>query len=370
MKAQIDTIDDFESVYRNYFLVTDARHTRVAIAVWLIPVLIFAYSDYLIFGYSSKFMALLAIRLVFSIFSLYTIYALLKVSTAREYDYIFLRWAMFAIAIVLFFNYIWAPYITPSGAITILVLFSAYMVFPNRFCIRVIPPIVLSIGNLSLDWWYVHLVNPQSNYSMVVAIVMANVLGVIFSSSLEQHRRTEFKARLEETQVKEELNRLASIDHLTGILNRRKLAQLTTKEFERFRNSGQPFTVLMIDIDHFKKLNDSYGHDVGDMILYEFAAYVANNLYEKNIWGRLGGDEFVLVLLNIASEQSKQIAEGLRLGLKRESIVCYGKKVTFNISIGITEAREQDLSFESILKRADEALYHAKRKGRGRIEVL
>ncbi|SMC45222.1 GGDEF domain-containing protein [Sporomusa malonica] len=363
-------MDDFESIYRAYYLVADARHTRVAIAVWLIPVLLFAYSDYLLFGYSSKFVLSLAIRLVFFVFSLYTIYALFKVSTGREYDYIFLRWAMFATAVVLFINYSWAPYVPPNGSITMLILFSAYMVFPNRFCIRVVPPLILSIGTLTLHWRFSESVSLHSLHIMLAAFVMANVLGVIFSSSLEKHRRTEFKARLDETRAKEELNRLASIDHLTGILNRRKLVHLTTKEFERFRSSGQSFSVLMIDIDYFKKLNDSYGHAVGDMILREFAAYVANSLYEKNIWGRLGGDEFVLVLLNLPSEQSKQIAERLRLGVNRNPIIYHGKTITFSISIGIAEARDQDSSFESVLKRADEALYHAKRNGRGRIEVL
>lgn len=370
MKEQAYTKGEFEAIYRKYFLVADAKHTRIAIAVWLIPVLFFGYSDYLLFGYGSNFLALLVTRLLFFAFSLYTIHKLFKVSSAQEYDYIYLYWALFAIAVILYVNYSWAPYVPPTGVITILILFSAYMVFPNRFRIRIIPPLVLSIATLSLHWQFSEAATPYSIHTMLVAIIMANVIGCICSSSLEQHRRTEFKARLDEKRVKEELHQLASIDYLTGILNRRRVVQLTTKEFGRFKSSGQTFSVLMIDIDCFKQLNDSYGHDTGDKILLKLAAYVTDNLYEKNIWGRIGGDEFVLVMIDIPCEQSREIAERLKNGLRSEAILCQGKPLTFSISVGITEAREQDSSFENVLKRADQALYQAKQNGRNRVEVL
>lgn len=370
LSASVEALDALEPQYRAHYLAADARQTSIAIAVWLIPSLLFAYSDYLIFGSSPRFAVSLALRLVFFLFSVYTIFALLKVATARDYDKIFLRWAAFATIVVLFFNYSWAPYVPPNDSFTILILFSAYMVFPNRFIVRLVPPLTLSIGNFVLQLW---VAEPDSSYSMltmIVAIVMANVLGIIFSSSLHKYRRTEFKAFLEETRIKEELSRLASTDDLTGILNRRKLMQLATDVFERFQGGNRRFAVLMIDIDHFKKLNDDYGHVVGDLILSKFTAFVANKLSKDYIWGRFGGEEFVLIMPNVSSEQAKLIAERLRLSLNEDSISWQGEPLTFTISIGLTEVREQDQSFEGILKRADEALYIAKRNGRNRTEML
>lgn len=366
----IDDMDDFELKYRAHYLAADARQASNAIAVWMIPVLLFAYPEYLIFGSSPKFAGLLALRLAFCVFSLYTISVVLKVATAREYDYAFLRWAILATAVVLFLNYSWAAYVPPNGAITILILFSSYMVFPNKLSVRLVPPLTLSIGNIVLQWWGAATVSPYSFLTTLAAIVMANILGMVFSSSLQRHRRTEFKARLEETRIKEKLSRLASIDDLTGVFNRRKLIQLATEAFERFDSGSQQFSVLMIDIDNFKKLNDNYGHEAGDLILAKFASYVANNLCEKNIWGRLGGEEFVLVLPNLSCEEAKHVAERLRLGLNEEPGVLQREPLNFTISIGLTAARQQDQSFGDVLQRADKALYCAKGNGRNRTEVL
>lgn len=362
--------DEFELRFREHYLAADARQTRIAIAVWLVPVLFFAYPDYLIFGLSPAFTGLLTLRIAFCAFSLYTIGAMRKVVTVRDYEYVFLRWAAFAVCAVLLFNYSWAAFVPPNGAITMLILFSSYMVFPNRLSVRLIPPITLSIGNIVLQWQFIATASPYSLLTMFVAIVMVNVLGIVFSSSLHKHRRTEFKARLEETRIKEELHRLASTDDLTGIFNRRKLIQLASKEFERFRGENQPMSVLMIDIDHFKKLNDNFGHEIGDQILAKFTAYVAENIRVQNIWGRLGGEEFVLVLPGLPSEAAKSISEQLRQELKGKPMFAQLEAGAFTISIGLTEANAQDMSFSDVLKRADEALYKAKHNGRNQTAML
>lgn len=251
----------------------------------------------------------------------------------------------------------------------ILIIFSAYMLFPAKLIIRLAPPLTLSACNLLLQWWISEPDIPYSLFMSSVGVLMANILGLIFSSFLQIHRYSEFKSRREEYRIKEALIRLASVDDLTGVFNRRTLIQLSTEEFERFRRNNQPFSVLMIDIDHFKNLNDSFGHDVGDLILSKFVAHVMSHIQVKHIWGRLGGDEFVLVLPNLPGDQAKLVAEQLRLGLT-DPVIWQEERLFFTISIGLTERRDLDESFESLLSRADQALYHAKRNGRNRTEVL
>jgi diguanylate cyclase (GGDEF)-like protein len=363
-----EAMDDLEPSYRVHYLAADARQTIVAIVIWLAPAILFAYADYLIFGWGPTFAASAAVRLAFCVVSLYTIAALRKVATPEEYDRIFLRWAASAIAAVLYLNYSWASYVPPNGAITVLILFSAYMVFPNRLGIRLIPPLVLSVGNLLLQF-VVQPINPKSLLTMIVALIMANVLGIIFSTWLQNHRLTEFRARREEARVREELYRLASIDDLTGILNRRKLMQLAAEEFAQAKREKRPLSVLMIDIDHFKRLNDSCGHEAGDLILTDFTAYVTARLAQKGIWGRLGGDEFVLVLAGFGCGQAGLIAEQLRRGFEAKSRPRQTTGPSFTISIGVTEVRARDKTFDDILKRADKALYRAKRNGRNRTEI-
>lgn len=363
-----EAMEDLQPEYRAHYLAADARQTRVAIAVWLVPATLFGYADYLLFGWSTAFVVLAAVRLAFLLYSLGTIAALRKVATAREYDRIFLWWAAGAIVVVLILNYSWAPYVPVNGALTVLILFSAYMVFPNRLGVRLIPPLVLSAGNLILQLIAAP-VNPQSLLTVTVALIMANVLGIIFSTWLQNHRHTEFKARLEEARVREELSRLASVDDLTGILNRRKLMQLAEEEFDQAKRDNKPLSVLMIDIDHFKRLNDNCGHETGDLILTAFTAYVTANIKHKSIWGRLGGDEFVLVLPGLASEQATSVAEQLRGGFAAKLSPRHTELPGFTISIGITEVRPKDKTFDGVLTRADKALYRAKRNGRDRTEI-
>ncbi len=361
--------DEPESGYREHYLAADARQTRIAIAVWLVPVLLFAYADYHFFGAGRQFMALFTVRLAFCAFSLYTISALARVSTAREYDNIFLRWAAFGVVAVLYFNYSWSQHVPPNGVLTILIIFSAYMFFPARLFVRLAPPLALSACNFLLQWWIAAPVNPQTLFTTLVALAMANILGILFSIWLHNHRRTEFRARLEETRVKEELGRLASTDDLTGALNRRKIMELAAGEYERFLREHQPLSVMIIDIDHFKKLNDTYGHEAGDLVLTSFTAYVTRQLRHGDIWGRLGGDEFVLILPDTPVDQATSVAERLRFGLS-EPVVWQGQPLSFTFSSGATAAREKDRSIDHVLKRADKALYSAKRKGRNRTEML
>ncbi len=364
-----EAANGLDARYRKHYLARDARQTIIAIAVWMVPVLLFAYGDLIIFGVGTQFAALLALRLTFCAFSVYTIRALVKVATVRDYDNIFLRWAAFGIALVTYFNYIWAAYIPPNGALTILVIFSSYMVFPARLAVRLAPPLILTAANFCLQWLVVEPVNQPALFSSLVTLVTANILGIVFSTWLQNHRLIEFKARLEENKVKEDLSRLAATDDLTGALNRRKIMELSTGEYERFLRERQPLSVVMIDIDRFKKLNDTYGHEAGDLILTSFTAYVAKGLRHGDIWGRLGGDEFVLILPDTPVEQAEAVAERLRLGLS-EPVIWQGQELSFTISSGVTAAREKDRSIDQVFIRADKALYSAKRKGRNRTETV
>lgn len=365
-----DDSADFEQQYRLHYLAADARQTSIAIAVWLVPVLVFTYPEYLFHGLSREYIALLGLRILFCAYSIYTIAIMQTVATAQAYDWAFLRWATLATGFILFVNYQWSMFVVPNGAITILILFSSYMVFPNKSSVRFAFPVILSIGNLAMQWMIIENGSLYSNISSLVALIMVNVLGMIFSATLQRHRRTEFQARIEELKIKERLDQLASIDDLTGVFNRRKLLQLADVEFERFKSKGQRFSVIMIDIDHFKQVNDTFGHETGDTMLTMFAAFVANMLCEQDIWGRWGGEEFLLVLPGTSCEKARNLAERLRLEVKEGYSIPKRKTFPFTISIGLTEVQERDHSFISVVNRADKALYNAKRNGRNRTEVV
>lgn len=171
--------------------------------------------------------------------------------------------------------------------------------------------------------------------------------------------------------MEEELKRLATTDPLTGIPNRRFLMDQGDRELGRARRYGNALSVLILDIDHFKKINDRHGHAVGDDALKAMVQCCLRQLREIDILCRLGGEEFVALLPETPGEAAMAAAERLRDAVARMSLPLAGSEnLTFTISVGVTAPREADVSLADMLSRADEALYEAKRNGRNRVTLL
>ncbi|QGY39802.1 PAS domain S-box protein [Pseudodesulfovibrio cashew] len=171
----------------------------------------------------------------------------------------------------------------------------------------------------------------------------------------------------ERIRLQREMKRMATTDSLTGASNRHQFFQLGEKELERALRYGRPLTVLMLDIDYFKSINDTYGHKVGDDVLRALAAATKETLRQSDIFGRLGGEEFAAVLPETSKETGTEVAERLRDRLASIRVQAKEETVSFTVSIGISTADEGDMSIGTVLNRADEALYRAKRGGRNRI---
>jgi diguanylate cyclase (GGDEF)-like protein len=166
----------------------------------------------------------------------------------------------------------------------------------------------------------------------------------------------------------EKLKYLSVHDPLTGLFNRQELRNLLEKEMQRARRYQRDLSVCMIDIDHFKKINDTYGHPVGDKVLTILASIIKKTIRENDIAFRYGGEEFLIVLTETPVPQALSLAERLR-----KSIEAYefkdSKEAEFNatVSIGVATFTEQIKSEEELLKTADQALYAAKKAGRNQV---
>jgi diguanylate cyclase (GGDEF)-like protein len=159
----------------------------------------------------------------------------------------------------------------------------------------------------------------------------------------------------------------ASCDPLTGMFNRRGFAEACARVIERESNGGRPVTVLIFDIDHFKSINDRFGHPAGDEILKLFAAVVLNNLRISDLSGRIGGEEFA-ALLPCPLEEGVIVAERVREAFEASGIVCDEGPVDTTVSIGVAGG-PAGTELEVLLAAADTALYQAKRSGRNRVEA-
>jgi len=167
----------------------------------------------------------------------------------------------------------------------------------------------------------------------------------------------------------DELNRAlqlaASVDKLTGALNRRKIDEVMLSEMARAKRYHSPLSLIMFDLDHFKKVNDTYGHLVGDEVLKAVVTVTQQNIRVTDSLGRWGGEEFLLLLPETHLAEATEVAEKIRQSIESCDFAQVGG---VTISSGVAEMREVD-SEDSLLKRADDVLYAAKRKGRNQVEV-
>ena len=188
------------------------------------------------------------------------------------------------------------------------------------------------------------------------------MLGAELESKVEQRTEQLKLANLE-------LYNLANIDKLTGVLNRHGLHQDLGSAFERLRRSGEPSSIILFDFDNFKRINDSFGHDVGDKVLVAGAAVIKALIREQDRLSRWGGEEFLVLLPDTHIKGALVIANELRQAIadQLDSVIVEELTATVTVTGGVAEMK-QDESFDMLFKRADNALYQGKRLGRNRIQ--
>jgi diguanylate cyclase (GGDEF)-like protein len=160
----------------------------------------------------------------------------------------------------------------------------------------------------------------------------------------------------------------ALIDPLTGVFNRRSFLEFSAREEARARRVGTSFALLMIDIDHFKRINDTYGHQVGDTVIKELAEVATRMVRPSDILARYGGEEFVVSLPDTDADQARVVAERLRAAVEAAAVISDDGAIRFTVSIGFATC-SHGTPLREAMARADQALYAAKRNGRNRVEA-
>jgi len=165
------------------------------------------------------------------------------------------------------------------------------------------------------------------------------------------------------------LTELSNTDPLTGLSNRRHFKEALAREFQRSVRKNEAFSLVMADLDHFKKINDTFGHQEGDMVLTSVAAFIRDLVRSYDVAARYGGEEFAVILPDTGTTQARQFAERLRKGIEEITFPGRLQSLTVTISIGVaTFPSPQVDCVDTLVRSADEALYRAKRNGRNRLE--
>ena len=169
--------------------------------------------------------------------------------------------------------------------------------------------------------------------------------------------------------LEEELRKMATTDYLTGLSIRRQIFEQGEKEISRAKRTGTPLSLMMLDIDHFKAVNDTYGHAIGDEVLKAFAVVFRNSLRNIDIVCRYGGEEFVAILPNTDIHIALDVAQRLRRNVEASAMQLAGGELKYTVSIGLAGLSEADALINQLIKRADDALYQAKNSGRNQVVV-
>jgi diguanylate cyclase len=218
-------------------------------------------------------------------------------------------------------------------------------------CLVVMALLLLARGVAAV--WGAVQVLPALNLVFALAV---NVVSLVATLALLAAWRDEAKARLRS---------LAMTDGLTGLLNRRGWEERAEGLFANAQRYQQPMTLMMLDIDHFKRINDTHGHEVGDMALKLFARLLRESRRTGDLVGRLGGEEFCIVLANTHKSACYGFDQRLRSVLSQRAEQELGFPMDF--SAGVAVLKDGDGTLTGLLARADAALYEAKRQGRGRL---
>lgn len=159
----------------------------------------------------------------------------------------------------------------------------------------------------------------------------------------------------------------ARTDALTGVYNRRHFLSLAELEFSRSQRHSKPLSMILLDLDHFKQVNDSHGHVIGDQVLQSVAEQCRSNIRPADIIGRYGGEEFTILLPETDLAGARQLAERLRAQVSGSRVIVDGKPVCVTLSLGVSSKAEDTPNLAALLHKADEAMYAAKRAGRNRV---
>jgi len=328
-----------------------------------------AYGDYLNFGFSPIFYAVISARVAFLAFSAMTLIVLKHIKTVKQHNYLVFIWSAFYIMLSIYINASRSLTNINFSYIDTLIVLAFFLILPTNVYIKGLLASILTIGDLVVILFFKNPISDLSLNTIGLSYLVANVLGLFIANRLQQFRQKHYHVLLKEQNLREELEKVAFIDCLTGALNRRKFFQLGSLEFDKFLRYKITFSVMMLDLDFFKHLNDEFGHAAGDHYLKEFTSIISENKRSSDVLGRLGGEEFALILPETNLNSALEMAERLRC-------LCDEKKVYFNkqvmhttVSIGITKVWERDQTLQDVLNRADEALYYAKENGRNQVHL-
>lgn len=369
-----------EGLYRRRMKERNLAQLKTSLRCTAALFLMIGLFDYLLLGPTKSFFLLLAMRLVVA-----TSFVLLAEALTRYPKLIYSACPLNAALLLLATSLILVVPLRPETvniqiSAVLATTLAMYLFIPNRIPCSLAASSYMAIGFVfAISFSEVY--GPAGLVGTTLILILANVVGAMTALRLNCLQREQFSSLLAERsankqlkqeirtrqKLEDELRRLAHTDHLTGLYNRRGFAELLQRELKNHRRSGAPLGLCMLDLDHFKRINDSMGHAAGDKLLITVAALLNQRLRETDVIGRIGGEEFMIALPNSNAQDTYLIAEQLRCTIEQYRFSRELSDVMLTVSIGTTQIDPISDTLESATARADKALYRGKNGGRNAV---
>ncbi len=360
-------LGEVESDYRVFYLKDDIAYSAVYISIAIIGVFSMFRMDRLLYpNNSDPALWLFAVRGGYILASVLIIIATQKSGKVKSYDRLIFAWLVMTILFLLLFNFTRPPNLI-NTAFDVIVPFAIYVFSPLKMVYNIALTLSFSTGTLYIDYLNGFGVDPLIWNTVTIAQLVAHALGLASGLQIKSYRRKSFKAYLQEKDTKEMVAYLANIDPLTKGLTRRQFFNIGESEFLRFLRYRHQLSMLVLDADHFKNVNDTHGHYAGDLVLRSISLVILEQKRAQDTFGRLGGEEFGLLLPETGLEQAIVVAERIQKACEQTPCTVDEKLIYSTLSIGVAEAGPADESFENFLRRADRMMYKAKEAGRNRV---
>lgn len=340
----------------------------------------FSISDYNYLGLTKEFYLLITMRIVVSGFCLLLAFAIGRWGnySRRVWLHALPLWIL-ATGIILIVP-LRPESLSTQVAAMVVAIIAFYLLIPNLLTVVTIASLYLSIGFLTSAILFAE-IPLEMALCITLLLIMTNVVGFFALRRLESLQRKQFALLHQERDknhqllkeiahrqsLEAQLRMLAERDALTGLDTRSHFMNRAQAMLQRSQLEKAPFILFMIDVDHFKTINDTWGHSHGDWVLTEIAGACAQSLRPMDVIGRFGGEEFVVALPDISLDDARNLAERLKQEVAKLPLKEEFSGQSLSVTVGIASAHNETDDLESLIKRADQALYVGKRDGRNRV---
>lgn len=353
-------LDRLEQEYRLYYLHPDIHQTTIVGIIFVVGDLGLALSDYALFSQTEAFFVLLLIRLALAVVTAGLIVMVNRIIEPKAYDRFVFFCALFVAVMAILIDTTRPINFLGRFMIYLVLVFSVYLVLPNTLFFRLGAALFITAACIVSMFALTDRTAEILAVIMIVCLLVTNWVGLVTSARYYTFRRKQYQALHEEHARNQELVVLAETDSLTGIPNRRKFFALGAYEFERSRRHQTPVCLAVLDLDFFKRVNQAYGHVIGDQVLVALVVTIKRELSGMDRLGRLGDDEFGILFPETAQGAALRSAERIRQRVYESNDLGRILDHSLTVSLGVCDLQTTDRNFEDWLRRAEKALNRAK----------